>query len=249
MLEVYQSIWDAPDASDAPEEDLYFIQHVKRFYAAHPEVMTKHDAIAAVDSFLSGAVVAMESPIAFLMFHIAQNPELAREITAEADEAFAGGVPTLDALMQMDKTRRTVMETLRLHPPVPVAVRYATSDFEFAGFGIQAGELCLVANAITHFLPEFFPDPDRFDIERYAPERNEHGRPHAYSPYGLGAHNCAGEHMADVMFVLIAAVLFHHFDIQLQPADQTLHVTMLSRPGPDKRFRIAVAGERYPLRS
>ncbi len=243
ILDAYQSIWDAP------EEDCYFIERVKRFYAEHPEIMTEQDAMAAIDSFLAGAVIAMESPIAFLLFHIARDPELAREITAEADEAFADGLPTIDSLSQMDKTRRATMETLRLYPPVPVMVRYAASDFEFAGFGIRTGEHCLVANAVTHFLPEFFPHPHRFDIARYAPERNEHKQPHAYSPYGLGVHNCVGEPVAAMLFLLIAAVLFRHFDIKLQPADQTLNITVLSRPSPDNRFRIAVAGERHPLRS
>ncbi len=249
MLDVYQGIWDAPGSSDRPEDAPCFIEHVKRFHAEHPDVMTKKDAMAAIDSFLSGAIVAMESPVAFFVYHVARNPELMREITEEADAAFADGLPTMDALRQMDKTRRAAMETLRLHPPVPVMVRFATKDFEFAGFGIPAGEQCLVANAVTHFMPDVFPHPNQFDIGRFAPERSEHEHPHAYSPYGLGVHDCVGEPVAATLFLLIAAVLFHHLEIELQPADQELNVTILSRPGPDNRFRIAVAGERHSLRS
>ncbi len=247
MLDTYQSIWETQAASDAPE-DVYFIERVKRFYAEHPELMTKQDAIAAIDSFLSGAIVAMEIPIAFLIFQIAQNVELKQAIAEEADTAFADGLPTCDSLGRMDEPRRAVMEVLRLHPPVPVAIRYAASSFEFQGFGIRAGENCLVANAVTHFLPELFPHPHRFEIDRYTPERDEHKQPYAYSPYGMGVHNCVGEPMAYVLFLLITAVLFHHFDIELRPADQTLNITILSRPSPNNCFRVAIAGERHSLR-
>ena len=84
------------------------------------------------------------------------------------------------------------------------------------------------------------------DVNRYAPERKEHVQPNAYCPYGLGPHTCLGATTADLLYLVISAVLFRHFHVAMQPPDQALHIVMNPLPAPDDRFRISVTGERCP---
>ena len=99
---------------------------------------------------------------------------------------------------------------------------------------------------MTHHLPQYFPAPERFDVGRYSADRKEHMQPNVYCPYGLGAHTCLGASTADMLYLIVTAVLFRHFHVEMQPPDQDLHVVMNPLPSPDDRFRIAITGTRYP---
>ena len=208
--------------------------------------MSERDAVAAlIGPFIAGMDTAA-SATSFLLYHILREPELHHAVVAEADLAFANGYPDRDSLRQMLQTRHAAMEILRLHPPAPALPRTSTTDFRFQGYEIPKDEYCIIANTVTHHLPEFFPEPERFDVGRYGPERKEHAQPNVYCPYGLGPHTCLGATTADLLYLIVSAVLFRHFHVEMQPPDQELHVVMNPLPSPDDRFRIAITGERHP---
>ena len=84
------------------------------------------------------------------------------------------------------------METLRRYPIVPRTVRTVSNAFEFAGCTVPAGRQVILDFTLTHHLPEYFPDPQRFDIERFAPPRNEHRQSGVYVPYAWGRTAASG---------------------------------------------------------
>jgi len=107
-----------------------------------------------------------------------------------------GAVPVLD---------RCFDETIRLFPPVPYAARQSLRPCTLAGFEIPAGVTIAPAALVTHRLPEFWSAPDRFDPDRFLPERAEHTKhSHVYFPFGGGAHVCIGLHFARIQ---VAAVM------------------------------------------
>ena len=246
VLEMARRIWDQHHLSEHAPREGDFVATVRRFHAEHPRLMNGRDAVAAlIGPFIAGMDTAA-SASALLLFHILDNPDLHRAVVAEADLAFEPGIPDRDSLRSMVQTRRAAMETLRLYPPAPVLARTTTAAFEFQGYQIPQDEYCIIANTVTHHLPEFFPDPERFDVTRFAPERKEHLQPNAYCPYGLGPHTCLGASTADLLYLVITAVLFRHFHVAMQPPDQTLRIVMNPLPAPDDRFRISVTGKRHP---
>ena len=246
VLEMARRIWDQHHVSEQPPRDGDFVALVRRFHAEHPRLMSERDAVAAlIGPFIAGMDTAA-SASTLLLFHILRDPELQRAVVAEADLAFESGLPDRDSLRRMVQTRRAAMEILRLYPPAVALPRTTTAPFEFQGYEIPQDEYCIIANTVTHHLPEYFPDPERFDVNRYAPERKEHLQPNVYCPYGLGPHTCLGASTADLLYLVITAVLFHHFHVEMQPPDQTLNIVMNPLPAPDDRFRISVTGERHP---
>ena len=76
---------------------------------------------------------------------------------------------------------------------------------EFAGHRIPAGTPVIIGTTVPHGLPELFPDPERFDPDRFAPGRAEHRQPGAYGPFGVSTHICAGSGMAEGLIMLAAA--------------------------------------------
>lgn len=79
-------------------------------------------------------------------------------------------------LRKCDVTRRIVLETLRIHPIAPGIQRTVTNTFEFCGYTVPAGAQVIVGTTVPHHLPEFFSEPERFDVERFTPERAEHSQ-------------------------------------------------------------------------
>ena len=135
---------------------------------------------------------------------------------------------------------RATMETMRMYPVAPLVVRTAANPFEFAGYRIPAAEQVMIATAVPHYLPECFPEPERFDIERYGPDRAEHKRPYVYAPFGLGAHRCLGNGFAEVQIAATMATLLHEADLALDRTGYNLKTTQMPLPAPDKSFRVRV---------
>ena len=132
------------------------------------------------------------STCAFMIYNVVKRPQLMERMTAEADALFEEGPVSGDGLRRLDVSRRVAMETLRLHPVSPAVLRTTANSFEFAGHGVPAGTQVMIGTAVGHTLEEYFPDPERFDIDRYTPARGEHRQRGAYAPFGAGNHRCLG---------------------------------------------------------
>ena len=127
-----------------------------------------------------------------------------------------GQVPygQLDRLML---TEYAFKEALRMMPPVPSIPRRALRDFEFGGYRIPAGTFVGVNTAYTHHMAEHWPDPERFDPMRFAPEAAKGRHRFAWVPFGGGAHMCIGLHFATMQIRILMAQLLSRYRIELAP--------------------------------
>ena len=85
--------------------------------------------------------------------------------------------------------------------------------------------MVLAIPTVTHFFPEFFPDPERFDIDRYLPERAEHKQRDAFAPFGVGTHRCLGAGFAEAQILLILASIIREAELVLHPSSYELKST------------------------
>ena len=214
------------------------IDDLIELHRSAPDFMPETDMfINAMGPFMVG-LDTVSSATSFAIYALLAHPELLDRVRAEADDLFAAGDPTEEDLGRMTVTQRVIMESLRRYPIASVLTRTVTNSFDFAGYRIPAGTWVLVANSVTHKLPEFFPDPQRFDIERYSPERREHLQPGAWAPFGLGHHACLGRGFAEKQMVLTLATLLHRADIALAPDTYRLKIRYSPAPKPDGNFKI-----------
>lgn len=210
--------------------------------ASDPVRWGPHDVrLAVIGAFIAGMDTAANS-LAFALWELTQRPELVPGLVTEVDAALADGI-TPDALERMPGLVRFLFEVLRLHPIAPALERHLSEDVEFAGHHLPAGTHVIVATTVTHGLPEVFPDPERFDPERYCDGRAEHKVAGAYVPFGVGAHTCAGRGMAEGLLTLDLALLLRRLRFE---GDPSYRLRQLARPtpSPDNRFRINVIGRR-----
>jgi len=97
-------------------------------------------------------------------------------------------------------------ESLRLYPPAWAMGRQARSDFQLGDYFLPAKTTLLMSPFITHRDPRFFPDPLRFDPERFTAEGKARRTKFSYFPFGAGFRQCIGESFAGMEGVLLLAV-------------------------------------------
>jgi cytochrome P450 len=108
-------------------------------------------------------------------------------------------------------------EALRIIPPVPAVPRRALRDFEFGGHHIPAGTSIGINPLFTHHMPSLWPDPDRFDPDRFGEAARAGRRRGAYVPFGGGAHMCLGLNFAVMQAKCFARHLLQNLSVGMAP--------------------------------
>lgn len=140
---------------------------------------------------------------------VAEHPEAQAAVHDELDRVLGGPSGRAlgwDDLAALPVTRAAVDEGLRLYPPAWLISRRAVADDEVAGMPVAAGTLVLTSPWLQHRRPEMWPDPDRFDLSRWAggPARAQR---EGYLPFGAGPRLCIGRDFAIAESVLVLAEL------------------------------------------
>ncbi|MFI1995440.1 cytochrome P450 [Actinoplanes sp. NPDC020271] len=231
-------------AADTPPAIL--IDDLLRANRENPAAMPDQDLMISVTGPYVAGLDTVANTIASFVYAVLKHPEVLTRVRAEADALFATGSITEKDLRGIPAIRGALMETMRLYPIAVVHMRTATRDCTFEGHRIAAGETVYVGTSVPHFLEEFYPDPMRFDIDRYEKPRAEHLRAGAYSPYGRGQHVCLGKTLADVQMLVTMARMFHRLDMRLPSPDYLLARKTTPTPGPAMSFHVRVDGHRHP---
>ena len=216
-------------------------------HASDPQFLPESDLSLPLGAILMTAMY-MGDQVGFALYWLLQNPELYERVTAEADALWAEGDPGEDDFSRdrIDVTHRVLMEALRMSPIVPMSMRTVMNTCVVEGYELPVGAQLLIAQTATHYSEEAFPDPWKFDIDRYAPPRNEHlGR--GYAPYGLGTHSCLGSRWADLHIVINLLMLTHYFKIELARPYKRLPMDPLPSQSPSNRLKLRIAEQRHEI--
>ncbi|GIF25795.1 cytochrome P450 [Actinoplanes tereljensis] len=244
VLQLSQEMIDDRSRAEAGAKPAVLIDDLMRANRERPEAMPDSDLMISVTGPYVAGLDTVANTMSAFVYAVLKHPDVLERVRAEADDLFAKGSITEKDLRGIPAIRGALMETMRLYPIAVVQMRTATRDFAFQGHRIAAGETLYIGTTVPHFLDEFFPDPERFDIDRYEKPRAEHLRAGAYSPYGRGQHVCLGKTLADVQMLVTTARLFHRLDLRLDPPGYELKMKTTPTPGPSLNFRVRVAGLR-----
>jgi len=166
--------------------------------------------------FLAG-YETVANALSWTWYLLSQNPECERRFHAEIDRELQGRLPTFDDVPRLRYVDMVLAESMRLYPPAWAMGRYARHDFQLGDFVLPAKTTVLMSQFITHRDPRFFPDPLRFDPERFTPEARSRRTKLTYFPFGAGARQCIGESFAWMESVLLLAMLAQKWTLRLIP--------------------------------
>ena len=202
---------------------------------------------------LTGPYVAgldtVANTVAAATYGILKTPGVLEKVQAEADALYAKDTVTEMDIRGLDYIQGCLKEAMRLWPIAVAQMRTTNHELEFEGYTIPKDELIFIGTSVPHFMEEYFPDPFKFDPERFNEERREHMKPGVYAPFGRGPHSCLGQNLAEVLMGVIMARVFHRLDLSLDPPGYVLKTKSAPTPGPAMSFAVKVKGERYPAKT
>jgi cytochrome P450 len=170
----------------------------------------------ALTIFLAGHETTANA-LSWAFYLLSQHPQVADRLGAELDVALGGRAPTVADLPNLRYAEMVFAETLRLYPPAWVIGRRAVSPFEAGGYQLPAGSIALASQWVIHHDPRYFPDPYRFDPERWLPEPRAARPKFSYFPFGGGPRACIGEPFAWMEGTLLLASLARRWRPALLP--------------------------------
>jgi cytochrome P450 len=166
--------------------------------------------------FLAG-YETVANALSWTWYLLSQNPDCERRFHMEIDRELQGRLPTFDDVPRLRYVEMVLAESMRLYPPAWAMGRYARSDFQLGEFFLPAKTTVLMSQFVTHRDPRFFPDPLRFDPERFTPEAKARRMKFTYFPFGAGFRQCIGESFSLMEGVLLLATLGQKWKLRLVP--------------------------------
>ena len=179
------------------------------------EAMTERQLRDEIVTFLGAGHETTAVGLAWTWSLLGQHPEIERRLRSEVESVLGARTPTAEDVPRLELTRRVFEEAIRLYPPVWAMSREAVADDEILGFAIPARSLVLLPQFIVHRHPQYWDEPDRFDPDRFLPERSEKRPRYAYFPFALGPHQCIGNELALLEATLVLAMTMQRYRVRL----------------------------------
>uniref|UniRef100_A0A1Y1L0G7 Cytochrome P450 n=1 Tax=Photinus pyralis TaxID=7054 RepID=A0A1Y1L0G7_PHOPY len=171
--------------------------------------------------FLAGFEVT-STAMTFLAYELALNPEIQTKLYEEISTTLEenSGKITYEAVMSMKYLDRVVSESLRLHAPVPFIDRKSVKPYTIQPddpseepLHLEKGTTVWVPVSSIHHDEQYFPNPMKFDPERFNDDNKHNIKPFTYLPFGSGPRICIGSRFALLEIKLIILQILQHFEI------------------------------------
>jgi cytochrome P450 len=172
---------------------------------------------------------------------LAKHPHVEAALWEELDRVLGGRPPTAEDYPRLVYTTMIIKETLRIYPTGWLLFpRETAEDITLGGYTLQKGSMIYLAPYVIHRNPQYFPDPERFDPERFRGAAEKQLPRGAYIPFGLGPRVCMGQHFAMMEAVLTLAIVAQRYRVSLL-GQQQAHVpsgSLALRPPRGVKVRV-----------
>lgn len=148
---------------------------------------------------------------------LAQHPDFESRFRTEIETVLGGRSPAYADVARLPFTEMIIKETLRMYPPTWTLVpRCAEEEITLGGYRIPRGTWVFISPYATHHDPRFFPEPNRFDPDRFSAERQQSMPQFAYIPFGGGPRICIGNHFTFTLLTMTLVAIAQRFRMTLR---------------------------------
>ena len=155
--------------------------------------------------------------LAWTFYLLSQHPEVEERLRAEIESVLNKRLPAFADLPQLVYMQQVINEVLRLYPAAYLFAREAVVNDVLDGYLIPAKTMIFISPFVAHRNPAYWPDPERFDPDRFTPEQVASRPRHVYYPFGEGPHVCIGNNFALMEMQLILSMALQRFRLRLVP--------------------------------
>ena len=193
----------------------------------------------AMTIFLAGHETTANA-LTWLWYLVGSAPDVEAKLHAEIDRVLQGRLPTFADVRALPYLERVITETMRLYPPAWIIGRRALVDYSIGAYSMPARSIIILSPYVLQRDRRYYPDPERFDPDRWTPESRARLPKFAYFPFGGGPRQCIGESFAWMELILVAATIAQRWKLGLVPGHPVVPqplVTLRTRHG----MRMTVA--------
>ncbi|XP_011689077.1 PREDICTED: cytochrome P450 6k1-like [Wasmannia auropunctata] len=188
------------------------------------------DLVAQAAIFFTAGFETSSTTMAFALYELAIHPEMQDRLRKEILDALdkTNGKITYDMIFSLSYLDMIVSETLRMYPPLPFLDRKTMDTYKMpnSDLVLEKGTPIYVSLLGLHYDPEYYPNPNKFDPERFT-EENKRNRPSCiYLPFGDGPRVCIGNRMGLLQTKLGIVTILSKYEVA--PCKKTLIPMMIN---------------------
>ncbi|XP_055529184.1 probable cytochrome P450 9f2 [Wyeomyia smithii] len=194
----------------------------------HNRVWTDNELIAQAFIFFFAGFETVSMTLSLVAYEITRNPDVQAKLYEEIvrTEADLAGKPlTYEVIQGMKYLDMVISETLRLWPIATLVERKCVKDYLYddghgCRFTIEKGKSVFVSAIGLHRDPQYYPEPEKFDPERFSEENRSKINMNTYLPFGIGPRNCIGSRFALMEMKAIVYYLLLNFSFEVHEKTQ-----------------------------
>jgi cytochrome P450 len=176
--------------------------------------LTDDELVGHINFLFFAGHTTTASALTWTLFLLDQHPAIMGDLLDELEGALKGDKATEEKLEHLPLLQAVIMESMRLLPPVLWSSRVCTEAVPLGQYELPRGTQVIHSAYITHRLPDYFPQPNKFLPQRWLAAAT---RPYEYIPFSAGPRTCIGYGLAIMEMKLVLATLLQRFRITLCP--------------------------------
>lgn len=228
---------------------LHLLTHAKDKVTTYE--LTIDDITSQAFLFFLGGSDSVANLLCYMCHELALNPDIQDRLHEEVKRHFeeVNGEISYETLFTMEYMDMVISETLRKYPSLIFIDRLCTKKFEFPpaapeydGAVLYPDETIWIPVYAMHHDPKYFPEPDKFDPERFSAKNKDNIVPYTYLPFGVGPRKCIGDRFVLMVVKILMANFLYKFVVK--PTEKTQNPLVFKidsfTPFPEKGFWIGL---------
>ncbi|XP_062563386.1 probable cytochrome P450 9f2 [Armigeres subalbatus] len=211
------------DDQDAKDAGFATVEESSVGKTLHNRIWSENELVAQCFLFFLAGFDTVSTCLTFLCYELLVNPDVQQTLYQEimaVEDSLNGKSLSYEVLQRMRYLDMVISESLRRWPPVPFVDRYCVKDYVYddgqgTRVSIQKGQIVWFPIAALHHDSKYFPEPMKFDPERFSEQNRNTINPGTYLPFGVGPRNCIGSRFALMEVKAIVYHLLKNFTLEL----------------------------------
>ncbi|XP_055890424.1 cytochrome P450 3A24-like [Biomphalaria glabrata] len=161
-----------------------------------PKTMSEEELLGQSMFIIFAGFDTTATTLQMCCYNLARHPDIDEKVYQEIQNIVKSDLPSYEEIQQLKYMEQVINETLRLYPPAPIMTRRAAETRKYGNITIPKGAGVIIPLDMVMRDPKHYPDPEKFDPDRFTEENVAQRDPMTFMPFGYGPRQCIGMRLA-----------------------------------------------------